>query len=156
LKKKVTELLALIYPDLQQLENDYFIIGSCAMLLSGLSIPNITDLDLLVSSADADKLKRQWANRLRNNFNPENGQLFRSKFARFDFGELDVEVMGDLEVNKNNQWQPVLVEQVMGISIEGMKIKTPTLQEQRRIFLLFGREKDLAKAKVIENSRSLY
>jgi hypothetical protein len=150
MKRKVTELLALIYPDLQQLENDYFIIGSCALLLSGLSISTITDLDLLMSSVDAAKLKYKWSHRTRKGFTPENQHLFRSNFARFDFGELDVEVMGDLEVNKNNQWQRILVEQVKEISIENMKIKTPTLQEQKRIFLLFGREKDVAKANQIE------
>jgi hypothetical protein len=150
MKKKVTELLALIYPDLQQLENDYFIIGSCAMLLSGLPISTITDLDLLMSSSDAAKLKHKWIHRIKKNFSPENQHLFRSNFARFDFGDLDVEVMGDLEVNKKNQWQRVLVEQVKEISIENMKIKTPTLQEQKRIFLLFGREKDIAKANQIE------
>jgi hypothetical protein len=151
MKKKVTELLTLIYPDLLQLENDCFIIGSCAMLLSDITIPIITDLDLLMSSADADTLKHKWSQRMRKDFAPENQHLFRSNFARFDFGELDVEVMGDLEVNKNNQWQPVLIEQVMKISIEGMKIKIPTLQEQKRIFMLFGREKDLTKAKMIED-----
>jgi hypothetical protein len=150
MKKKVIELLTLIYPDLQQLENDYFIIGSCALLLSGLPISTITDLDLLMSSADADKLKHKWSHRIRKNFSPENQHLFHSNFARFDFGELDVEVMGDLEVNKNNLWQRVSVERVMEISIEGMKIKIPTLQEQKRIFMLFGREKDVAKANQIE------
>jgi hypothetical protein len=66
MKKKVTELLALIYTDLQQLENDYFIIGSCAMLLSGITVPLVTDLDLLMSSADAEKLKHKWSNRMQN------------------------------------------------------------------------------------------
>jgi hypothetical protein len=149
MKKKVIELLALIYPDLQQLENHYFIIGSCAMLLSGLTIPIVTDLDLLMSSADADTLKNKWSHQIRKGFTPENQHLFHSNFARFDFDDLDVEVMGDLEVNKNNQWQPVWVEQAMEISMEGMKIKIPTLQEQKRIFMLFGREKDITKAKVI-------
>jgi hypothetical protein len=150
MKKKVTELLTLFYPDLQQLKDDYFIIGSCAMLLSDITVPVVTDLDLLMSSTDADTLKYKWSNKMRKAFSPENKHLFRSNFGRFDFGELDVEIMGDLEVNKNNQWQPVLVEQVMAISIEGMKIKIPTLQEQKRIFMLFGREKDLKKVDQIE------
>jgi hypothetical protein len=150
MKKNVIELLTLIYPDLQQLENDYFIIGSCALLLSDITIPIITDLDLLMSAADADTLKHKWLHRIWKNFSPENQHLFRSNLSRFDFGELDVEVMGGLEVNKNNQWQRVSVECVMEISIEGRKIKIPTLQEQKRIFMLFGREKDLTKAKMIE------
>jgi hypothetical protein len=149
MKAKIIELLALIYPDLQQLESDYFVLGSCALLLSGLPISTITDLDLLVSSADADHLKRKWADRIRKNFTPENQHLFRSNFARFDFGELDVEVMGDLEVCKNNEWLPVLVNQTTEISINGMILKIPTLEEQKRIFTLFGREKDVAKANQI-------
>jgi hypothetical protein len=149
MKKKILELLASINPDLQQLENDYFIIGSCALLLSDITIPIITDLDLLVTSADADKLKQKWAHQMRKKFIPSDGHLFRSNFARFDFGELDVEVMGDLEVNKNGRWIPVWVEQTLEIPIGEGKIKIPTLEEQKRIFTLLGREKDLMKAKMI-------
>jgi hypothetical protein len=150
MKKRVTELLTLIYPDLQQLKDDYFIIGSCALVLSDITVPIITDLDLLLSSADAEQLKRKLAHRIRENFSPENQHLFRSNFARFDFGELDIEVMGNLEVCKNNQWIPVKVERFSQISIDGMGIKIPSLEEQKRIFLLFGREKDLAKVKMID------
>lgn len=150
MKKKVTELLTLIYPDLQQLKDNYFVIGSCALLLSDITVPIITDLDLLVTSADADLLKDKWSHRMRKGFSPENQHLFRSNFARFDFGELDIEVMGNLEVCKNNQWIPVLVDQSVEISIHDLQIKIPTLEEQKRIFLLFGREKDLAKVKMVD------
>jgi histidyl-tRNA synthetase len=150
MKKKVLELLALIYPDLEQLKNDYFIIGSCAMLLSDITVPIVTDLDLLMSSTDADTLKHKWSHKMRKAFSPENQHLFRSNFGRFDFGELDVEVMGDLEVCKNNEWLPVLVNQTTDVSINEMRIKIPTLAEQKRIFLLFGRKKDVAKAEQIE------
>jgi hypothetical protein len=149
MKNKITQLLASIYPDLQQLKDDHFIIGSCAMLLSDMAVPIVTDLDLLVSSADADTLKHKWTYRTRKGFSPANQHLFRSNFARFDFGELDVEVMGNLEVCKNNQWLPVIVKQTTEVSINGMSFNIPTLAEQRRIFLLFGREKDIAKANQI-------
>jgi hypothetical protein len=149
MKKKVLELLALIYPDLEQLKDDYFIIGSCAMLLSDITVPIVTDLDLLMSSTDADTLKHKWSHKMRKAFSPENQHLFRSNFGRFDFGELDVEVMGDLEVCKNGQWFSVLVNQKTDVSINGMSLKIPTLEEQKRIFSLFGREKDIAKANQI-------
>jgi hypothetical protein len=149
MKKKVIELLTLIYPDLKQLKDDYFIIGSCSMLLSDITVPIVTDLDLLMSSTDADTLKHKWSHKMRKAFSPENQHLFRSNFGRFDFGELDVEVMGDLEVCKNSQWQPIRVERFSQISIDGMSMKVPTLNEQKRIFFLFGREKDIAKANQI-------
>lgn len=150
MKSKISKLLASIHPDLRQLRDDYFIIGSCAMLLSGIAVPIITDLDLLMSSGDAETLKGIWSHKMRKDFSPENHQLFRSNFARFNFGEFDIEVMGNLEVCKKGQWLPVLVNQATEVSINEMRIKIPTMAEQKRIFLLFGRKKDVAKAEQIE------
>lgn len=132
------------------LKDNHFVIGSCAMILSGIPINQTSDLDLLVSNEDAEILKLLWANRMKKNYVPSDTHLFRSNFGRFDFGDLDVEVMGGLEVFKNNAWAALQVENFIEVSFRAQKIKIPTLEEQRRIFNFFGREKDLVKAKLIE------
>lgn len=97
------------------------------MVLSGLNVETIDDLDLLVSHADADKLKLLWSGKRRQDYIPENARLFRSNFGRFDFGEIDVEVMGKLEVFKDDRWLPVTVMRAIEISFEGIKLNIPTL-----------------------------
>jgi hypothetical protein len=104
MKKKIEDVISLISPDLQTLKDDYFVIGSCAMILLGIPIDKTSDLDLFVSHEDAEHLKVIWANRRRENYVPSDMHLFKSNFGRFDFDDLDVEVMGGLEVYRNNEW----------------------------------------------------
>jgi len=150
MKKKIERVLSLLSPDLQTLKDNHFVIGSCALILSGVLFEKTSDLDLLVSSEDAEQLKLIWVDRRKENYETSNQDLFRSNFGRFDFGELDVEIMGDLKVFKNSEWQTLQIKDWVEISVGEYKIKIPTLEEQRRIFNFFGRKKDKLKAKLIE------
>ena len=132
------------------LRENHFVIGSCALILSGIPIVKTADLDLFVSQEDAENLKLVWASRLRVNYIPADTHLFRSNFGRFDFGDLDVEIMGGLEVIQNDEWKSLQIKNYVEILLGEQKIKIPTLQEQRRIFYFFGREKDKLKAQLIE------
>ncbi len=151
MKERIEALLNFISPDLQELNVDYLVIGSCALVLAGVHVDEIKDLDLFTTSWDVDQLKKVWANRIRKEFRPAHTELFRSNFARFDFGEMDVEVMGNLEVFRDHQWVSLKVSDVNAIEIGNLKVKIPTLEEQKRIFYFFGRTKDILKAKRIEN-----
>jgi phosphorylcholine metabolism protein LicD len=124
------------------------------MILAGLPIEKTSDLDLFVSHEDADQLKSVWADRIIENYSPSDTNLFMSNFGRFDFGELDVEVMGGLKVFRDNEWKSLQIEKFIEVSLGKQKIKIPTLEEQRRILYFFGREKDLLKAQLIESHLS--
>ena len=150
MKKKIERIISIISPDLQTLKDNYFVIGSCALILSGIPIEKTSDLDLLVSNEDAEQLKSIWADRRRENYEPSQQDLFRSNFARFDFGELDVEIMGSLKVFHSNEWKTLQVKDWLELSVGECKIKIPSLEEQKRIFYFFGREKDKLKAQLIE------
>jgi len=150
MKQKIESVLSVIAPDLQKLKDDHFVIGSCALILSGIPMAKTADLDLFVSGEDAENLKSVWASRRRENYIPGDTHLFRSNFGRFDFGDLDVEIMGGLEVIKNDEWKSLQIENYAEILLGEQKIKIPTLEEQRRIFYFFGREKDMLNAQLIE------
>jgi len=137
------------YPALSQLEDDYFLIGSSALALTGVNITSANDIDILTSHENADDLKSSWSNRLKANYQPDGGSLFRSNFARFDFDIMDIEVMGDLEVKRNNTWIPVTVKDYFLFEENGYQIKIPTIEEQKRILHLFDRTKDKEKLKLI-------
>lgn len=150
MREKIERLLLAIVNDLQHLNDPSYIIGSCALFLSGIPIEKVSDIDLLVSSKDADFLKRNWANRMQN-YSPDGAHLFRSNFGRYRFEEFDVEVMGNLQVCKGGQWISLRVNEFNTIAIGSHSIRIPTLKEQHRIFTFFGREKDLWKARLIED-----
>ena len=139
------------YPALSRLEDDYFLIGSSALALTGINIASTNDIDILTSRKNADDLKINWSDRLKANYQPEEVSLFRSNFARYDFDTMDIEVMGDLEIKKNNVWTPVVVQDYSLYEKDGYQIKIPTLEEQKRILLLFDRGKDKEKLKLINN-----
>ena len=137
------------YPTLSQLEDDYFLIGSSALALTGINIASTNDIDILTSRKNADELKIKWSDRQKTNYQPVGSSHFRSNFARFDFDTMDIEVMGGLEVKKSNAWIPVIIEDYFLYERDGYQVKIPTLEEQKRILLLFDRSKDKEKLKLI-------
>ena len=96
-RQKISFVIHQAYPALSQLEDDYFLIGSSALALTGINIASTNDIDILTSHKNADELKINWSNRLKTSYQPEGVSLFRSNFARFDFDAMDVEVMGELK-----------------------------------------------------------
>jgi len=152
LKDVILSVLSEASPALNQLQDDWCIIGASALVLSGIANQKTQDIDVLLSSRDALYLKEVWRDRRINNYQPLQGDLFRSTFSRFDFGAMDIEAMGDLEVNRNGTWMPVKINAFNTIAIEGLTIKIPTLEEQIRVFKMLGRDKDLNKVRLIERS----
>ncbi|MCU0354214.1 MAG: hypothetical protein MUD08_10825 [Cytophagales bacterium] len=149
-QEKLAELFAVLHPALFMLEDEYFVIGSSALVLTGVETNAVSDLDILTSWADADRLKLLWADRRKASHSPENALLFRSNFARFAFETMDVEAMGDLEINRGGSWQRLRILDFMEVPVADHTVRIPTLAEQKRIFLLFGRQKDLSKADLIK------
>jgi hypothetical protein len=148
IKEKIVAVLREAHPALNQLQDEFFVIGAAALIISGIPINDTMDIDLLTSSRDADKLKVLWKDR-RLNYKPSEITRFKSNFARFQFDFLDVEVMGDLEVYSEGQWCKVTVNDFKLFPLNDSQIKVPTLGEQVRILQLFGRQKDKDKIGLI-------
>lgn len=60
--------------------------------------------------------------------------------------------MGNLQVKKNNIWQPVCVQEYREVSVGKMIVRIPTIEEQKRILSLFGREKDLKRLQILNST----
>ncbi len=147
--EKIIAVLEEAHPALRQLQDEFFVIGASALVLSDLPINETKDIDLLTSSRDADKLKGLWKERDLN-YKPVEPTRFKSNFARFQFGSLDIEVMGDLEVYSKGQWRKAVVNSFKTISLTDSQIKIPTLAEQIRILQLFERQKDIDKMAMVK------
>jgi len=133
-------------PDLQRLCADpWVLIGSAAARLVGADV-GVADIDVLTSSADADRLVDHWRARRESQFEPTGAERFRSRFARFRFAGLPLEVMGGLQLHDTREWVPVLAGETMLVAFGGMWIPVPRVAEQIRILESFGRPKDLQRA----------
>lgn len=132
----VEALVARLAPDLDAFAAPWSLIGSGALILLGAPIGEAADLDVVTSVDGAGRLSAAWAGWLE----PEppkapDGPFRSAHFARYATPWGPVEVMGGLRV----RGRP--------LEVSG---PVPSAAEQLRVLRLFGRPKDLAKAKVLE------
>jgi len=134
-------------PELARTFRDpWWIIGSAAMALIGMPDIAPQDIDVLCSRDDALRLHAAWAAHADRVYRPQDEARFRSAFARFTHLSMPLEVMGGLDVMTPEGWRPLRVLEDAAVDIGGHAVRVPTPAEQQRIFLLFGRPKDLTKA----------
>ncbi len=151
------DVLAMVVPDLRRHCRDpWWVIGSVAARLIGAEV-TVGDVDLLTSAGDADRMAECWQARRDTNHLPPGEDRFRSRFARFTFPGLPVELMGGLELWRESGWEPVHVDEVAVIKFAGLTVPVPSLAEQIRLLERFGRPKDHRRAallKVLRESSS--
>ena len=144
------DALAAVVPDLHRCCRDpWTLIGSAAARLVGADV-SVADLDVLTSIRDADVLAGEWQTRRDDVHVPGGSERFRSRYARFHFPGLPVEVMGGLELFGENGWAPVQVGETDTVDMDGMAVTIPTIVEQFRIMESFGRPKDLRRAALLK------
>ena len=125
----------------------WWLIGSTAMLLSGVDDVVPGDIDVLTSERDAEAFIARHPDLLESHHHPAGDELFRSRFARFRFLPLPVEVMGGLQVRRGGTWMPVQVGTTRMVDCGGAAMPVPAPAEQLRLFEWFGRDKDIDKAR---------
>ena len=136
-------------PDLRRVCRDpWQVIGSAAARLAGAYV-RVADLDLLTSAADAARLLEAWRDRREPAYEPAGADRFRSRFARFRFAAMPMEVMGALALNAGQGWEPVVVREVIAVRVAGLDVPIPGVAEQIRILERFGRPKDLHRAALL-------
>jgi uncharacterized UPF0160 family protein len=128
------------------------IIGSAGLLLSGLLIPHVSDIDILTSQRNYETLKDEWKKYIHTNDHPDNGKKFESHFFRLNCEGTIVEVMAELFVNTNDIWKKVEVTNCNSLIVDDITLYYPTLTESIRLLKLFNRDKDKQKLQLIEHT----
>ncbi len=129
------------------LRDPWWVIGSAAARLSGVDGFAPADIDLLLSRRDAKAFTQRHEALLDRDHRAADEGLFRSCFARLQLSPLPVEVMGGLQVRHDGAWRDVVVADSATAECGGHLFPVPSLREQVRLFELFGRDKDLDKAR---------
>jgi hypothetical protein len=141
--------LAEIVPELHvHCVDPWCLIGSAAALLAGASV-TVSDVDVLVSREDAERLMTLWVSKRETVYEPAGAERFRSHFARFHFPGMPVEVMGGLELNQGDGWKLVQAGRLTLVGLNGLAVPVPSVDDQIRILDSFGREKDLQRATLL-------
>ena len=150
IEEKIIHTLLEVEDKLQKVKPEWYIIGSSAMILSGIKIAETSDIDILTTTQGADEFQEHMQKYMEINPSTKENDLFRSNFARFNLPLMDIEVMGGLQVMKNNIWHDVHINHFHEMHIGNLTVKIPTLEEQKRLLLPFGRDKDLRRMKLFD------
>lgn len=146
----ITQLLS-VKDDLNQLKDNYCIIGASGLILLDMEVGETSDIDILVSNRDAELLDVLWNKYKAPDFATKEDDLFISDFSRYTFNLLDIEIMGELRVKTNGVFEKLEIKEFIPVTLDkDFTVNIPTLEEYKKMLLLFGREKDLAKFRVIE------
>ena len=125
-------------------EDDWWIIGSVAVLLHGSDPGGIADVDVLLSEADAERLLEP------RGIQPEMSTphpLFHSRwFARWDGTPVPVEYMAGFSLAEAGQWVEVRPQSRVEIAFGAAKLFVTDRNELRALLTRFGRGKDLQRA----------
>ena len=141
--------LRLVAEHTQNIEGSWWIIGSTAALLSGFTDFDPDDVDLFGSTETMSAFVRSFG------VEPASGALhfqFRSMpYQRISLPDTTpIEIMGNLEVVTAGRWHHLSVTTRVEVTGFGTPLWIPSVREQIAIFELFGRPKDLAKAKILK------
>jgi hypothetical protein len=121
----------------------WWIIGSAALALHLQKEIDVTDVDVLLSVADACDVREK----LKIPFTPISPHpLFHSKeYFTWDRHALPAEFMAGFSVHIEGKWQKVTCRSRQLFEVAGHAIYTPDIVELASLFKLFGRPKDLAR-----------
>lgn len=137
-------------PALEGLGEPWCVIGSGAMMIVGAPVADCPDLDIMTTTAGAEALEVAWARWRDTAYAPGDAGPFRSRFSAYDAPAGRVEVMGDLLLRGEGGWRPVAMPRAEAAPFAGGLVQVAGLQAQIDLLTLFGREKDLAKARMLK------
>jgi hypothetical protein len=139
----MAETLDAIAGDLAAMTEDWWLIGSAAMVLMGVDLAAIDDIDILTTPTGARALAARWG---LDPTTPGPSERFDSEvfFQRSDT-PLAVEVMAGFRVKGAGGWIPVLPKSRVALAWPGGLFFAPSRADLLDMLALFGRVQDLER-----------
>ncbi len=148
LPDQVTLALIAAHNVLRDCQHGWHVFGSCALALYGIRGIEVRDIDILIDEKDARLLSQH------SEISDESGggtELFRSTyFFRLKHQATDIEIMADMKVRTGDRWDAFQFATTQSICAAGRDFTVPALDELKQSLRRFGRTKDLARLKLIE------
>jgi hypothetical protein len=128
-----------------RLADEWWVIGSAAIALSGVNI-EVLDVDLLISERDARMLLDGWA---AARVVSDGQDRFRSIQGVHGDTPIPIAVMGALEVKVEDRWAPVTPNTRVPVDLTVGRIYIPDTADQLALLLMFRRPQDLVRAEML-------
>jgi hypothetical protein len=125
--------------------NDWWVIGSAAIALTGVNI-EVLSVDLLLSERDARSMLDGWAT---PQTAADGQERFRSLYGVHTGTPIPIEIMGALEVNVENHWARVTPNTREAVDLPAGRIFIPDAADQLALLLMFRRPQDLVRAEML-------
>jgi hypothetical protein len=145
----LAETLVMVAQAANEAADAWWLIGSAAVVLHGGDVPNVRDVDLLMSASDAEA----FINRVRaKRGGAEASDRFRSSvFGIWNTPPVPVEVFGGFAVVTDRGWRPVSLSTREPVAVRGATVYVPAAEELIRLLRSFGRPKDLERATLLRS-----
>ena len=127
------------------LEDDWWVIGSAAIALTGINI-EVLDVDLVVSERDARTLLGVWAAPAVATGSQDR---FRSIHGVHTGTPIPIEIMGALQVKVEDRWARVTPNTREAVDLPGGRVFIPDAADQLALLLMFRRPQDLVRAEML-------
>ncbi len=139
--------LVMVAEAMRDARDPWWVIASAAVALQGVTPIEVGDVDVVMSVGDARRLMDTLG------ITPiEDGasSLFRSTlFGQWETPPLVVEIMAGFHVETAAGWTEVLPRTRMPVLVEGSVVYVPEREELAGMLGLFGRPKDLERARLL-------
>lgn len=124
-------------------EDDWCLIGGAGFLLHGLKQHALSDIDIVLSVADADLVSERLQIRLQAK-SPH--PSFRSKrFLVWEELPISVELMAGFDVHHDGEWVNIYPRNCLEVPFGKHSLRVPNFEDFSAICHLFGRPKDLQR-----------
>ena len=122
----------------------YKVVGGTAAALHGIPV-TVNDLDLETDVEGAYRFQSLFAEQALMPVSWRESETYRSHFGRFDFDGVVMEVMGELERREGDGWVPTQTLSETTVSLDGVPVRVPWLEEEVLAYLRRGRLARAAK-----------
>lgn len=150
---ELKQTLVLVAAAAAEAAQPWWVIGSAAVAIHGVELPDVRDVDLLMSTADA----RRFLVRVGAEVGAEapDPQFRSAVHGIWHEPPLCVDVMGDFSFLSAAGWLALVPQTRQRVAIDGHELFVPSAAELRDILHSFGREKDLERARRLPGAQSL-
>lgn len=124
--------------------DDWWLIGSAAVVLHGGDIPQVKDVDVVMSARDADEFLLKVGTQ-RGGAKPSD-RFHSSVFGIWKMPPVAVEVFGGFKLRSKGGWREVCFSTRVPVNVGATTVYVPSKEELIALLRSFGRKKDLERA----------
>lgn len=151
---KIKQALKIISDRLKNKEITWCVVGSCALLLHGIDIPEIHDIDIITDKEGAYDICKHLISHEVSSPEEKKSNNFVSVMGILNIHEIKIEVMGDLKYKaaQDITWHTSskMLHSPEIMQIDDFTTPVATLQDLLDVYQTMGREKDLKKIEAIK------